>query len=192
MEVAINNSELTTLSSSNNNNSNAAATSNSASSISNTNNKCSTFSSSSNNNIAPNGHSNSLLLNDTTSSSSLSSTTSQSQVKLLNNIECEINNTANVLVSNVTVAAAAPVAVYPNASLTANVSISNRTFRTSNGRPRKPGSNYVFKEENIQSYTDANGVVYKVTGNNLRKSQLFFYFTINPISTHSFLFKNFK
>ena len=58
---------------------------------------------------------------------------------------------------------------YPKTALTSNLSISNRSSggscrSTTNGRPRKPGSNYVFKEENIQSYTDANGVVYKVAG----------------------------
>ena len=60
---------------------------------------------------------------------------------------------------------------YPKTALTSNLSISNRSSggscrSTTNGRPRKPGSNYVFKEENIQSYTDANGVVYKVAGKN--------------------------
>ena len=63
---------------------------------------------------------------------------------------------------------------YAKTALTSNLSISNRSSgtngscggrsATNNGRPRKPGSNYVFKEENIQSYTDANGVVYKVSG----------------------------
>lgn len=37
------------------------------------------------------------------------------------------------------------------------------TNSRSNGRPRKPGSTYNFKEENIQAYTDANGIVYKVS-----------------------------
>jgi hypothetical protein len=37
------------------------------------------------------------------------------------------------------------------------------TSSRSNGRPRKPGSTYNFKEENIQAYTDANGIVYKVS-----------------------------
>ena len=35
------------------------------------------------------------------------------------------------------------------------------TYRSYNGRAR-PSNNIQFKEENIQSYTDANGVVYKV------------------------------
>ncbi|CAF0905698.1 unnamed protein product [Brachionus calyciflorus] len=36
------------------------------------------------------------------------------------------------------------------------------TYRSYNGRAR-PSNNMQFKEENIQSYTDANGVVYKVS-----------------------------
>jgi hypothetical protein len=35
-------------------------------------------------------------------------------------------------------------------------------YRTT-GRQRKPGS-FNFKEENIKAYTDANGIVYKVSG----------------------------
>jgi hypothetical protein len=40
------------------------------------------------------------------------------------------------------------------------------TYRaTQNGRFRKPGRfNMTFKEENIKSYTDANGVCYKISG----------------------------
>ena len=75
-------------------------------------------------------------------------------------------NNTNATNTSTTTTATTPVpgAPYPNPSLTSNLSISNRTFRSTNGRPRKPGSTYVFKEENIQSYTDANGVVYKVAG----------------------------
>jgi hypothetical protein len=51
-----------------------------------------------------------------------------------------------------------------NRSSGTNGSCGGRSATNNNGRPRKPGSNYVFKEENIQSYTDANGVVYKVAG----------------------------
>lgn len=36
------------------------------------------------------------------------------------------------------------------------------TYRSYNGRA-KPSNNVQFKEENIQSYTDANGVVYRVS-----------------------------
>lgn len=39
--------------------------------------------------------------------------------------------------------------------------LSYRPYRSYNGRAR-PSNNIQFKEQNIQSYTDANGVVYKV------------------------------
>jgi hypothetical protein len=45
------------------------------------------------------------------------------------------------------------------------VSSSYSSYRPYNGRPaaKKPSNNVQFKEENIQSYTDANGNVYRVS-----------------------------
>jgi hypothetical protein len=42
---------------------------------------------------------------------------------------------------------------------------SKLTYKPLNGNKiRKPGANYVFKQENIKTYTDAHGIVYNVNG----------------------------
>ena len=42
---------------------------------------------------------------------------------------------------------------------------SKLTYKPLNGsKIRKPGANYVFKQENIKTYTDSHGIVYNVNG----------------------------
>ena len=43
-------------------------------------------------------------------------------------------------------------------------SSSKLTYKPINGKIRKPGANYVFKQENIKSYTDTHGIVYNING----------------------------
>lgn len=75
-----------------------------------------------------------------------------------NNINNSNSNSGNISASNT------PTPTPINNGSTFDILPYSRTlaYRTT-GRPRKSGS-FNFKEENIQSYTDSNGIVYRVSG----------------------------
>lgn len=59
-----------------------------------------------------------------------------------------------------------PISFATNDTNASNFSSASKSlsYKSHSGKIRKPGTNYVFKQENIKSYTDTHGIVYNVNG----------------------------
>lgn len=59
-----------------------------------------------------------------------------------------------------------PISFATNDTNASNFSSTSKSlsYKSHSGKIRKPGTNYVFKQENIKSYTDTHGIVYNVNG----------------------------